>query len=106
MHPHPEVAEKWRRARGMPGRPNRSGLRRCRCSYGEPMAIRRSTQMLLIGFAVFVIGAGAVFVPRAAPKGERHRGPPATTPPPPPQAGTVVTPSPATPAGPTTFTIP
>ena len=69
------------------------------------MAIRRSTQMLLIGLAVFVIGAGVVFVSLAGSKGDKDKGASATTTTTIVQAGTVVIPS-AAPVGPTTFTIP
>ena len=70
------------------------------------MAIRRSTQMLLIGLAVFVIGAGVVLISLTGSKGDKNKGASATTTTTVVQAGTVVIPSATTPAGPTTFTIP
>jgi Flp pilus assembly protein CpaB len=71
------------------------------------MAMRRSTQMLLFGVAVFVIGAGVVLVTLAGSGGGHSAAPTATTSTT-VQAGTVVVPpaaSTGTPA-PTTFTIP
>jgi len=68
------------------------------------MAMRRSTQMLLIGLAVFVIGAGVVLISLGGSKGGKDNAASATTTTTILQAGTVVIPS-ATPA-PTSFTIP
>lgn len=68
------------------------------------MAMRRSTQMLLFGVAVFVIGAGVVLVTLAGSGGDHSAAPTATTSTT-VQAGTVVVP-PATSQAPTTFTIP
>jgi Flp pilus assembly protein RcpC/CpaB len=69
------------------------------------MAMRRSTQMLLIGLAVFVIGVGVVLVSITGSKGDKGGGASATTTTTLVQAGTVVIPA-AAPAGPTSFTIP
>jgi len=71
------------------------------------MAMRRSTQMLLIGLAVFVIGAGVVLVTLAGSGRDNSAKPTATTSTT-VQAGIVVVP-PATSVNgqaPTTFTIP
>lgn len=68
------------------------------------MAIRRSTQMLLIGLAVFVIGAGVVLVSLSGGKDDKSAST-ATTSTTLVQPGTVVIPT-ATPAGPISFTIP
>jgi Flp pilus assembly protein RcpC/CpaB len=70
------------------------------------MAIRRSTQMLLIGLAVFVIGAGVVLISLAGSNGDKDKGASATTTTTVVQAGTVVIPSAAAPGGTTSFTIP
>lgn len=67
------------------------------------MAMRRSTQMLLLGLAVFVIGAGVVLVSLSSSKGGSSAAPVSTTSTT-IQAGTVVIP--AATAAPTTFTIP
>lgn len=69
------------------------------------MAMRRSSQMLILGVAVFVIGAGVVFVSlMGSDDGNGESAGPATTTT--LQAGTVVV-NGATPgAAPTTFTIP
>ncbi len=69
------------------------------------MAIRRSTQMLLIGLAVFVIGAGVVLVSLGGGKDDKSASS-ATTTTTLVQAGTVVIPAVAAPVGPITFTIP
>ncbi len=68
------------------------------------MAMRRSTQMLLLGLAVFIIGAGVVLVSLGGSKGGSSATPASTTSTT-VQAGTVVIPAAAAPA-PTTFTIP
>ena len=68
------------------------------------MAMRRSTQMLILGLAVFVIGAGVVFVSlKGSGKGSGHAALSTTTTT--VQAGTVVV-NAAAPSAPTTFTIP
>jgi len=71
------------------------------------MAMRRSTQMLLFGVAVFVIGAGVVLVTLAG-SGGGHSAAPTVTTSTTVQAGTVVVPpaASATSQAPTTFTIP
>jgi Flp pilus assembly protein CpaB len=68
------------------------------------MAMRRSTQMLILGLAVFVIGAGVVFVSlKGSGGGPGHAAVSTTSTT--IQAGTVVVSS-AAPSAPTSFTIP
>ncbi len=69
------------------------------------MALRRSSQMLMLGLAIFVIGAGVVLVSfMGSGDGKDNTAAPTTTTT--IQAGTVTV-NPATPGGvPTTFTIP
>jgi hypothetical protein len=68
------------------------------------MAMRRSTQMLVLGLAVFVIGAGVVLVSLMGSGGKGKPSAAATTSTT-VQAGTVVIPA-AAPTGPASFTIP
>ena len=67
------------------------------------MAMRRSTQMLILGLAIFVIGAGVVFVSLGSDGGSDKTAASTTTTT--IQAGTVVV-NAAAPAAPTSFTIP
>jgi hypothetical protein len=69
------------------------------------MAMRRSTQMLILGLAIFVIGAGVVFVSLGGSGGGSKNKSAVSTTPPTIQAGTVVV-NAAAPAAPTSFTIP
>jgi Flp pilus assembly protein CpaB len=70
------------------------------------MAMRRSTQMLILGLAVFVIGAGVVFVSLTGSGGGSKNKSAVSTTSTTIQAGTVVV-NPAAPATPpTSFTIP
>ncbi len=68
------------------------------------MAMRRSTQMLILGLAILAIGAGVVFVSLSGSGGgsDKSAAPTTTTT---VQAGTVVVNS-AAPSAPTSFTIP
>jgi len=67
------------------------------------MAMRRSTQMLILGLAIFAVGAGVVFVSfGGSGKGSGKSAASTTTT---VQAGTVVVNS-AAPSAPTSFTIP
>jgi Flp pilus assembly protein CpaB len=68
------------------------------------MAMRRSTQMLILGLAIFVIGAGVVFVSLGSGGSSKDKSAASTTTTT-IQAGTVVV-NPAAAAAPTTFTIP
>ena len=68
------------------------------------MAMRRSTQMLMLGLAILVVGAGFVFLSlRGSGNGSGHAAGPTTTTT--IQAGTVVV-NAAAPSAPTSFTIP
>src|SRR6266513_1043406 len=87
-----------------PGRPNRTRRGPAARPPGEPMAMRRSTQMLLIGLAVFVIGFGVVVISLTG-SGKSPSSKPAATTSTTIQAGTVVVPAAAATA-PATFTIP
>jgi Flp pilus assembly protein CpaB len=69
------------------------------------MAMRRSTQMLILGLAIFVIGAGVVFVSLSGSGGSSKDKSAVSTTSTTVQAGTVVV-SAAAPAAPTSFTIP
>ena len=68
------------------------------------MAMRRSSQMLILGLAIFVIGAGVVLVSFMGSGGGKDKTAASTTTTT-VQAGTVVV-NTAAPAAPTTFTIP
>lgn len=68
------------------------------------MAMRRSTQMLMLGLAIFAIGAGVVLVSFMGSGNGKDKTAASTTTTT-VQAGTVVV-NAATPAAPTTFTIP
>jgi hypothetical protein len=68
------------------------------------MAMRRSSQMLILGLAIFVIGAGVVLVSFMGSGGGKDKTAASTTTTT-VQAGTVVV-NAAAPAAPTTFTIP
>jgi Flp pilus assembly protein CpaB len=69
------------------------------------MAMRRSTQMLILGLAIFVIGAGVVFVSLSGSGGSSKDKSAVSTTSTTIQAGTVVV-NAAAPAAPTSFTIP
>jgi Flp pilus assembly protein CpaB len=71
---------------------------------GDFMAMRRSTQMLILGIAVFVIGAGVVLVSFTGSNGDKGATAASTTTTT-IQAGTVIVNSAAA-AAPATFTIP
>src|SRR5687767_10326141 len=90
-----------RRAR--PPKPETCG--HAACPHGDFMAMRRSSQMLILGLAIFVIGAGVVLVSfMGSDDGKDKSAAPTTSTT--VQAGTVVV-NGATPgAAPTTFTIP
>src|SRR5882724_2526413 len=64
-----------------------------RPSDGDSMAMRRSTQMLILGLAIFVIGAGVVFVSLGGSGGGSHGAASASTTSTTVQAGTVIVPS-------------
>jgi Flp pilus assembly protein CpaB len=70
------------------------------------MAMRRSTQMLILGLAIFVIGAGVVFVSLSGSGGTSKDKSAAATTSTTIQAGTVVVNAAAPSAPPTSFTIP
>jgi Flp pilus assembly protein CpaB len=69
------------------------------------MAMRRSTQMLILGLAIFVIGAGVVFVSLRGSGGGSDGSSAVSTTSTTVQAGTVIVPS-AAPVAPASFTIP
>jgi Flp pilus assembly protein CpaB len=69
------------------------------------MAMRRSTQMLILGLAIFVIGAGVVFVSLSGSGGGSKNKSAVSTTTTTIQAGTVVV-NAAAPSAPTSFTIP
>jgi Flp pilus assembly protein CpaB len=69
------------------------------------MAMRRSTQMLILGLAIFVIGAGVVFVSLSGSGGSSKDKSAVSTTTTTIQAGTVVV-NAAAPSAPTSFTIP
>src|SRR5256714_4794917 len=80
--------------------------RRARAAKPEletPLAIRRSSQMLILGLAIFVIGAGVVLVSFMGSGGGKDKSATATTSTT-IQAGTVLINT--APAAPTSFTIP
>ena len=68
------------------------------------MGMRRSTQMLILGIAIFVVGAGVILVSFGGSGGSKDKAAVSTTSTT-VQAGTVVV-NTAVPAGPITFTIP
>src|ERR671914_2850307 len=72
--------------------------------HGAFMAMRRSSQMLILGLAIFVIGAGVVLVSFMGSGGGKDKSAASTTTTT-VQAGTVVV-NAAAPAAPTSFTIP
>jgi Flp pilus assembly protein CpaB len=69
------------------------------------MAMRRSTQMLILGLAIFVIGAGVILVSFGGSGGSKDKSAVSTTSTT-VQAGTVVVNAAAAPVGPISFTIP
>jgi Flp pilus assembly protein CpaB len=86
--------------KGFKGRSARSGRQ---FGNGAFMAMRRSSQMLILGLAIFVIGAGVVLVSFMGSGGGKDKSAAATTTTT-IQAGTVVVNT--APAAPTSFTIP
>lgn len=89
-----------------PRRQEKNGnLRASRMHNGEFMSMRRSSQMLILGLAIFVIGAGVVLVSfMGSDGGQGGSAAPTTTTT--VQAGTVIVNSASPGVAPTSFTIP